>query len=266
MGVLNVTPDSFSDGGRYLDADAAITHAIEMERRGADIIDVGAESTRPGSKGINENEEMSRLLPVLEGLRGKLRIPISVDTQKAGVAQAALAAGAEIVNDVSALRADPEIAVVVRRFRAGIVLMHMRGKPRTMQQGPFARDVMRDVAAGLRAAVVRAHKAGIEKSRILIDPGLGFGKRYTQNLKLLARLPELATLGYPLVVGPSRKAFIGWVLACGDQPRPPQERLWGTAATVASAILGGAHIVRVHDVCEMADVARVAEAIARAGV
>ncbi len=264
MGVLNVTPDSFSDGGLFLGTQAAIRYALEMERAGADILDVGGESTRPGADPIRAEEELTRVLPVLEGLRGKLHIPISLDTQKATVAEAGIAAGAEMVNDISALRADPALAEVVRRGRVALVLMHMRGTPRSMQRGPFARNVMRDVTAGLRRALRRAAQAGIAKSQLLIDSGIGFGKTYAQNFELLAHLPELARLGCPLVVGTSRKAFVGWALAGKGQPWPPERRQWGTAATVAAAVLGGAHVVRVHDVAEMAEVVRLADAIANA--
>jgi dihydropteroate synthase len=266
MGVLNITPDSFSDGGRFFDAQSAIARAFELERAGADILDIGAESTRPGAAPVTAAEELARVLPVLQALRGKLRIPISLDTQKAAVAEAGIAVGAQIINDVTALRADPALAQVVRRHRVALILMHMRGTPRTMQQGPFARDVMRDVSAGLRAALARAQRAKIDRSRVLLDPGIGFGKSYEQNFELLARLPQLARLGYPLVVGTSRKAFIGWLLGGKkqDQSWPADKRLWGTAATVAAAILGGAHIIRVHDVAEMAQVAPIADAIAAA--
>ena len=263
MGVLNVTPDSFSDGGLFLDTEAAVARAIAMENEGADIIDVGGESTRPGSLGVSAEIEMGRILPVIERLRSKLGIPISVDTSKSAVAEAAAAAGAEIVNDVTALRSDPRIAEVARQRNLGLVLMHMRGTPRTMQKKPFARDVLRDVAAGLRHAVAAAQRAGIAKSQIVLDPGIGFGKSYRQNCELLARLPELARLGYPLLVGTSRKSFIAGVLQQTEsRPGPAAERIWGTAATVAASILQGAHIVRVHDVTEMAQVARVTDALA----
>ena len=257
MGVLNVTPDSFSDGGRYLNPDAAVVRALEIQADGADILDIGGESTRPGSKRISADEELRRILPVLEDLRGQLKIPISVDTTKAEVAEAAAGAGAEIVNDGTALRGDPRLAEVARRRKLALILMHMRGEPRSMQKGPFARDVMRDVTSGLRAAVARARRAGIEKTQIILDPGIGFGKSYAQNFELLARLPELARLGFPLLVGTSRKAFIGQALGGA----PESERAWGTAATVTASILGGAHIVRVHDVAEMAQVARIADGI-----
>jgi dihydropteroate synthase len=262
MGVLNVTPDSFSDGGAFLDTQAAVARALQMERDGANILDIGGESTRPSAVPISASEELSRILPVLEALRGKLRIPISVDTQKSEVAEAALAAGAELVNDVSALRTDPRLAEVCRRAGVPIVLMHMRGTPRTMQQGPFARNVIRDIMAELREAVPRARRAGIPKSRILLDPGIGFGKSYDQNFEILARLPEFARLGFPIVIGTSRKGFLGKALARpGEASLPSDRRLLGSATTVTASILGGAHIVRVHDVAEIASVARVADAI-----
>ncbi len=257
MGVLNVTPDSFSDGGLHLAADAAIARALEMEGQGADIIDIGGESTRPGSEGISVAEELRRILPVLEGLRGKLKIPISVDTSKAEVAEAAAKAGAEILNDVTALRNDPPLAEVARQQKLALVLMHMRREPRTMQKLPFARNVMRDITEGLRRAAALAGRAGVLKSQIILDPGMGFGKSAQQNYEVLARLPELARLGFPLLIGTSRKSFVGRAL--GNVPE--SERIWGTAATVAASILGGAHIVRVHDVSEMAQVARVTDAI-----
>jgi dihydropteroate synthase len=263
MGVLNVTPDSFSDGGLFLNADAAVAQALAMERAGADIIDVGGESTRPGSLGVSAETELGRVVPVIEKLRGTLRIPISVDTSKSEVAEAAAAAGAEIVNDVTALRNDPRIAEVVRRRKLALVLMHMRGKPRAMQKAPFARDVLRDVAKGLRRAVMVARRAGVAKSQLVLDPGIGFGKSYEQNCELLARLPELARLGYPLLVGTSRKSFISKVLEKSKlRGGAGTERIWGTAATVAVSILQGAHIVRVHDVAEMTQVTRVCDAVA----
>jgi dihydropteroate synthase len=262
MGVLNVTPDSFSDGGAFLDSQAAVARALELERDGADILEIGGESTRPAAVPVSAREELSRILPVLEALRGKLRIPISVDTQKAEVAGTALAAGAEIINDISALRTDPYLAEVARRARVPIILMHMRGTPRTMQRGPFARDVIRDVMTGLRDALARARRARLAKSQLLLDPGVGFGKSHDQNFEILARLPEFARLGCPVVIGTSRKAFLGRALARpGELPLPPSERILGTATTVTASILGGAHIVRVHDVAEMARVARVADAI-----
>jgi len=261
MGVLNVTPDSFSDGGLFLGPGEAVERALALERAGADILDIGGESTRPGAASITAKEELGRVLPVLEGLRGRLKIPISLDTQKSAVAEAAVAAGAEMLNDVSALRSDAALAEVARRHRLPIILMHMRGTPRTMQKRPFARNVLRDVTSGLRAALARARWAGLEKTQIVLDPGIGFGKSFKQNYQLLAHLPKLAALGCPLMLGTSRKAFLGATLARSGAAAPTEERIWGTAATVAASILGGAHIVRVHDVAEMVQVARVTDAV-----
>jgi dihydropteroate synthase len=261
MGVLNVTPDSFSDGSKFYAEEHAIAHALHMESAGADLIDIGAESTRPGSEGISAKEEWKRLLPVLGGLRRLLKIPISIDTQKAEVAETALDAGAELINDISGLRSDPRIAEVAARRRVPLILMHMRGEPRTMQKGPFARDVIEDVLQGLRKSVAIARKVGVAKSQIILDPGIGFGKSFAQNYGVLQKLPQLAKLGYPLLVGTSRKGFLGATLARNGKPASPEERIWGTAATVTASILNGAHIVRVHDVAEMVQVARVADCI-----
>jgi dihydropteroate synthase len=261
MCVLNVTPDSFSDGGKFYGEERAIEHALAMERAGADLLDIGAESTRPGSAGISAEEEWKRLLPVFGGFRRLLKIPISIDTQKAEVAEAALGAGAQIINDISGLKSDPRIAKVAAHHGVPLILMHMRGAPRTMQKEPFARDVIKDVAQGLRASVAKARKAGVAKSQIILDPGIGFGKSFAQNYELLARLPELAKLGYPLLIGTSRKGFLGATLARDGKTAPVEERIWGTAATVTASILRGAHIVRVHDVAEMMQVARVADCV-----
>jgi dihydropteroate synthase len=257
MGILNVTPDSFSDGGLYLDVEAAVAQATALEAAGADIIDVGGESTRPGSAGISAKEEMRRILPVLRKLRGKIRIPISVDTSKAEVADAAADEGAEILNDVTGLRNDPGVAQVAQRRKLGLILMHMRGTPQTMQQAPFARDVIRDVTAGLRRSLTKARNAGVVRSRLVIDPGIGFGKSHEQNCEIIQRLPQLAKLGFPIMLGTSRKSFLGTALKRSDET----DRIWGTAATVAAGILQGAHIVRVHDVAEMTQVARVADVL-----
>jgi dihydropteroate synthase len=264
MGVLNVTPDSFSDGGKFFSQRDAVDGALAMQAAGADILDVGAESTRPGSEEIPAAEEIARLLPVLEALRGRLKIPVSVDTQKAAVAEVALGAGAEMLNDISSLNRDPRLAEVAAHHRVPIILMHMRGNPRTMQKLPFAKNVIRDVLTGLRSSIVKARHAGVAKSQIILDPGIGFGKSYPQNYELLANLPELAKLGYPLLVGTSRKGFLGATLAHNGKSLPPEQRIWGTAATVAASILNGAHIVRVHDVAEMAQVARVTDAVLNA--
>lgn len=262
MGVLNVTPDSFSDGGKFLDASTAIEHALVMERAGADLLDVGGESTRPGSSGTPAKEEIARVLPVLQGLRGVLKIPITIDTQKLEVAEAALDGGAEMLNDISGLRSNPRLAELAAHRRVPLILMHMRGEPRTMQKTGFARDVLKDVMQGLKKSANLARKAGVAKSQIILDPGIGFGKSFAQNYELLEKLPLLAKLGYPLVVGTSRKGFLGATLARDGKPAAPEDRIWGTAATVTESILNGAHIIRVHDVAEMVQVARVADCLA----
>jgi len=261
MGVLNLTPDSFSDGGKFLQVKRAVDHALQMQREGAGVIDIGAESTRPGSLEISAAEELARLLPVLEAIRDRLKIPVSIDTRKAAVAEIAVGAGAAMINDVSGLRHDPRLAEVAARHGVPLILMHMRGTPRTMQRMPFARNVMKDVVNGLKRSVAVARAAGIAKNKIVVDPGVGFGKSFEQNYELLAKLPELAKLGYPLLVGTSRKGFLGKTLARNGKPAAAEGRIWGTAATVTGSILGGAHIVRVHDVAEMAQVARVADTI-----
>ena len=255
MGVVNVTPDSFSGDGLHQDAQAAAERAIEMEQGGADIIDIGGESTRPGAQWISVEEELSRVLPVLKMLRGRLKIPVSIDTSKPEVAEAAAELGAEIINDVTALRCDPRIAAVARWRKMPLILMHMRGEPKTMQSAPFSRDAMRDVVTSLRKSIRVARRAGLAKTQLLLDPGIGFGKSFAQNYELIARLPELARLGFPVLAGPSRKGFIGRTLG----GVPENERIFGTAAAVTACILQGVHIVRVHDVTEMAQVARVAD-------
>jgi dihydropteroate synthase len=260
MGVLNVTPDSFSDGGRFYAARRAIRHALEMERAGADLIDVGGESTRPGSFGISAEEELRRVLPVLKGLKGRLRIPVSIDTVKAEVAEAALDAGAAMINDISGLRFDPRLAEVTARRRVPLLLMHIRGTPATMQKQPFARDLWRELERGLGWSVRQALRAGVKRSQLLIDPGIGFGKSAEQNFAIVRQLGRLAKFRLPIVIGTSRKTFIGKVLGV-----PPEQRAWGTAATVAASILAGAHIVRVHDVAEMVQVVRITDAILQSG-
>jgi dihydropteroate synthase len=257
VGVLNVTPDSFSDGGQYLEPARAVDRAIQLEEEGADIIEIGGESTRPGSARISAEEELARILPVLERLSGSLRVPISVDTYKSQVARAALDLGASIINDVSALRFDPSLARVAQSQGAALVLMHMRGEPATMQQLEPSPDILSEIELDLGRAVRLAEDAGVRRDRIILDPGIGFGKTFEQNLEILNNLDRLARMGLPLMVGTSRKSFIGHLTG-----KPPSERLWGTAASVAAAILKGAHLVRVHDVREMADVVRVADAIA----
>lgn len=253
MGVLNVTPDSFSDGGLYNDPDRAFARAVELEDLGADIIDIGAESTRPGSRRISEEEELRRLVPVLKRLRGKLGVPISVDTSKSSVAARALELGTEIVNDPSGLTFDPHMAKVAVQHDAGLIVNHMRGTPDTWAKlGPLP-DVMAAVAHDLDASVSRARRAGLDKERIVVDPGIGFGKRREQSAELIGRLPELERLGFPIAVGPSRKSFLG--------QETSEEKLFGSAAAVAASVLGGAHIIRVHDVAEMRVVVRVADLI-----
>jgi dihydropteroate synthase len=256
VGVLNVTPDSFFDGGKYVDRQAAVAHAVAMAKNGADLLDIGAESSRPGSLPIDEAEEMRRLIPIVKAVCEAVSIPISVDTTKASVARQALEAGAAIVNDISGLRFDRDMAAVVAETGAGLVLMHMQGTPRTMQQNPVYGDVVQDVKEFFAERIEIAVKAGISTKQIILDPGIGFGKLLGHNLTLLARLRELATFRRPLMVGVSRKSFIGQVLG-----RSVNDRLFGTAAAVAVAVAQGAALVRVHDVAEMKDVVRMVWAI-----
>ncbi|MGA8074777.1 MAG: dihydropteroate synthase [Candidatus Acidiferrales bacterium] len=260
MGVLNLTPDSFSDGGKFFSLNRAINAALAMEAAGADILDIGGESTRPGSNAVSPREELARVLPVLNRLSGRLKIPISIDTRRSAIAEAAIAAGAQIINDVTGLRFDPEIAGIACRNHVPLILMHMRGEPRTMQEQPFARDAVRDVLSGLKRSIAIALKAGVPKSQMIVDPGIGFGKSFKQNYELIARLGEIAILGFPILIGTSRKTFLGTTL----DGKPPEDRIWGTAATVAASILAGAHIVRVHDVNEMVQVARVTDKVLEA--
>lgn len=257
MGILNVTPDSFSDGGKYMDPDLAFARAVELEEQGADIIDIGAESTRPGSARVVEGEELRRLVPVLKRLRNQLNIPISVDTYKAAVAEKALEHGAEIINDPSGLTFDPGLAKVAAQHDAGLILNHMRGTPETWAKLPPIPDLMGTLMHDLDAAISRARRAGVERSRVLIDPGLGFGKRKEQNAEILARLPQLARLETPLLVGPSRKSFL--------TKETEEQTRFASAGAMAAAILGGAHVVRVHDVREMKAAASVVDAVLRAG-
>lgn len=261
MGIVNVTPDSFSDGGRFLDARSAIAHGAGLVAQGADLLDVGGESTRPGASPVGVDEELGRVLPVVEGLvsAGDVAVPLSIDTTKAAVAAPVLAAGAAIVNDVSAGRADPEMFGVVADAGAGIVLMHMQGDPRTMQQDPRYDDVVDDVSAFLVARLEAARAAGLPDDALCADPGIGFGKLAHHNLALLARLPELVTrVGVPVLVGTSRKAFLGAIVAAasGRDAPPPAERDDATLATAVWALDRGASVVRVHDVRPVVDAAR----------
>jgi dihydropteroate synthase len=258
MAALNVTPDSFSDGGEFMDPDRAFARAVELEEQGADLIDVGAESTRPGSVRISEAEEWRRLAPVLKRLRNKLSIPISVDTYKSAIAEKALELGIEIINDPSALTFDPDLARTVSNANVGLVLNHMRGTPETWAKLPPLKDAMRTIGAELGASVHRAVHTGVDRKRIVIDPGLGFGKRKEQNAEILAKLGELAGLGLPMLVGPSRKHFLA--------KDSPLETEFAGAAAITAAILHGAHIVRVHDVAAMKPVVEIADEIARAMV
>jgi dihydropteroate synthase len=257
MGILNITPDSFADGGVRMDPDRAAADAAQMIADGADILDVGGESTRPGAPAVPADEEWRRVAPVLERLRGRVSVPVSIDTYKAEVADKALAAGATIVNDVSGLTFDPDLAGVVARRGAAIVLMHTRGRSSDMYARATYDDVVRDVIRELGERGAAARAAGIDESRIVYDPGIGFAKRAEHSFEVLARFSEFAALGRPLLAGPSRKSFLK--AAIGDVPAPA--RVWGTAAAVTAAVLTGAHIVRVHDVAEMTQVVRVADAI-----
>ncbi len=303
IGVLNVTPDSFSDAGRYLAPERAIEHGLELARQGADWIDVGGESTRPGSKPIPAEEEMRRVLPVIRGIRRQMRsVPISIDTTKAEVAEQAIQAGATVINDVSGLRFDSRLAEVARRHRTPLILMHIRGRPETMQQRPFARSIWRSVNAGLARSIRRARACGVRRSQLIIDPGMGFGKSRRQNLEILAQLDRLRRFHLPILVGTSRKSFVQ-AIAAGERlkssrgkkrpaifwpltdvgagsSRPLEGGLsrWsrealpypyldlGDAATVAATILGGAHIVRVHDVAAVLPAVRIADALLAASI
>ncbi len=260
MGILNVTPDSFADAQACRDPAAAADLALAMEADGADLVDIGGESTRPGAEPVTAQEELARVLPVVRGLARRLRIPISVDTYKADVARAVLDEGAAIINDVSGLHDDPALARAVAERGAALVLTHTRGRPKTMDAEAVYEDLMAEVGAELAASVAAAAAGGVARDRVIVDPGIGFAKRPAHSYGVLARLPALANfLDRPLLVGPSRKSFLRDAVG----PRPPVERDWGTAAAVTAAVLLGAHIVRVHAVAEMAQVVRVAEEIRR---
>jgi dihydropteroate synthase len=256
MGIVNITTDSFYDGGRYAGHEQAVAHALELIEQGADLLDLGAESTRPGAHPVSEEDEMARLIPVVTELARRTTVPISIDTTKSKVARSALDAGASIINDVSALQQDREMAEVVARSGAGLVLMHRQGTPRTMQEAPTYGDVVAEVARFLAERMQAAEEAGIAKSHIVLDPGIGFGKLLIHNVSLLDQLSTLARLNRPLLIGLSRKAFIGHLT-----DRPVDQREWGTAAAVALAVDRGAQILRVHDVGMMKDVVKVAAAV-----
>jgi dihydropteroate synthase len=256
MGVLNVTPDSFSDGGNFLKLDDALRQGMKMVQEGADMIDVGGESTRPGSDPLTLNEELSRVIPVIESLSKRTDVPISIDTYKAEVARRALDAGAQMINDISALRFDPEMKKIAREYEVPIVLMHIKGTPKDMQQNPHYEDVIAEINRYLEESISTARKVGIEKNKIIIDPGIGFGKRLEDNLNILKNLKKFSILGCPVFIGCSRKSFIGMILDL-----PVEERLEGSLAALAVAIMNGANIVRVHDVKESRRVVALVDAI-----
>ena len=256
MGILNVTTDSFSDGGLFFDRGIAINHALEMEAAGADIIDIGGESTRPGSKPVLLKDELNRVIPVIEAVRSASDVCVSIDTYKADVAEKAIKAGANIVNDISGLQFDASMADVVKNNNVPVVIMHIKGTPREMQKDPHYDDLMQEVVAYFQERVEFCHQHGIKKENIILDPGIGFGKRSQDNFELLRELKQIADLGYPVLSGPSRKSFIGLTLDL-----PVEERVEGTAAAVTASILNGAKIVRVHDVQEMKRVVTIADNI-----
>ncbi len=262
MAILNITPDSFSDAGRRIDPEVAVADAVTMVEQGADMLDLGGESTRPGAKPLPLDEEWRRVGPVLAALRPRVTVPISIDTYKAEVARRAFEAGADLVNDISGFTYEPAMAGVVAAAGAAAVLMHNRGRSSAMYAQASYTDVAAEVRAELAERLAAAEAAGVARTRLIVDPGLGFGKRGEQTMEVLARLDALADLGVPVLSGPSRKSFLQ--LALGD--RPPADRVWGTAAAVAASVWHGAHIVRVHDVPEMVDVVRVADAVAAAMV
>jgi dihydropteroate synthase len=259
MGVLNVTPDSFSDGGLFFNEKKAVEHAHRLIEEGADIIDIGGESTRPGSEPVPVEEEIRRTIPVIKAISREIKVPISIDTYKSEVAKHALDAGASIVNDISGLRFDPEMPKVVAEYGVPVIIMHIKGRPKDMQQSTVYEALIPEIMDYIRASILLARNFGILEDRIIIDPGIGFGKTFEHNLEIIKNLKEFTLLGRPVAVGVSRKAFIGKIL--GDVP--PSERLEGTASAVAISIFNGANIIRVHDVKEMAKVAKVADAIKR---
>jgi dihydropteroate synthase len=259
MGILNVTPDSFSEKGTFFDVDAAVRRGMEMAEEGADIIDIGGESTRPGAEPVSSDEEIRRVIPVIEGLAPKVKIPISIDTYKAEVARRALEAGADIVNDISGLRFDPKMAGVAAAHKAPVIIMHIQGTPRDMQLSPTYQSLVREVMTYLEEGIKIAEEAGIPHERVIIDPGIGFGKTLEHNLTIMKNLEAFRTLGKPILIGPSRKSFIGKVTGA-----KVEERIPGTAATIAIGAIKGADIIRVHDIREGVQAARMADAIKNA--
>ncbi len=267
QGVLNVTPDSFSDGGKFNSLDMALAQAHQMVAAGADLLDIGGQSTRPGATTISLDEELNRVIPIVQAIRQgtdaypALAIPISVDTTRVGVAEAAIAAGADVINDISAATFEPEMLGAIARLQVPLMLMHIRGTPQTMQQLTDYRDLIGEIYGFLEERIQAAIAHGIPRSQLMVDPGIGFAKTYEQNIAIFQNLPRFAALGCPILVGPSRKSFIGHIL---NQPQPT-ERVWGTAAACCAAIAGGADMVRVHDVAEMVQVCRVADVMWRKG-
>lgn len=260
MGVLNVTPDSFSNGGKFLSPILAIEHTYKMVEEGADIIDIGGESSRPGSDPVSIEEEVNRVLPIIEALIDNISVPLSIDTYKSKVAQKVLKLGVEIVNDISGLRSDPEMGKIISEYKAFVIIMHMKGTPKNMQDNPYYDNLLEEIIEFFNRQIQFAVNSGIQKNRIILDPGIGFGKRIADNFVLLNSLQKLADLGYPMLVGPSRKSFIGLTLKL-----PPNQRVEGTSAAVTASILNGAKIVRVHDVKEMKRVVTIADLILRNG-
>ncbi len=261
MGILNVTPDSFSDGGRYFKVDKAVEHGLEMARNGADIIDVGGESTRPYSQKVSSNEEMDRVIPVIEALSEELTIPISIDTCKSVVAQESLKAGASIINDISALRFDPHMASIAAQAGVPLILMHMKGTPENMQEDPTYDDLIAEILRFLKDAIERSVKAGIREDLIVVDPGIGFGKTFDHNLKIIRELSRFSSLKRPVLLGTSNKAFIGHIL-----DTEAHERDTGTMATIAAGVMNGAQIVRVHNLRKAVETVKVVDAIKRGSV
>lgn len=258
MGILNVTPDSFSNGGKYFDLKSAVEHALRMEEEGADIIDVGGESTRPGAKKVSLEEELRRVIPVIKKLKRKLSIPISIDSRKSKVVREALEHGASIVNDISGLNYDPAMAKVVADYKVPVIIMHIKGTPATMQKNPYYQDLITEISHYFHRSIAKAHKAGIADNLIILDPGIGFGKRLQHNIEILKRLREFRSLGYPILIGTSRKSFIGEILNLAVQ-----DRLYPSLASFALAICNGADIIRVHDVAAAKQVAGLIDAIVR---
>lgn len=262
MGVLNITPDSFSEKGEFFDRAKAIGHAFKMARDGADIIDIGGESTRPGAGDISVDEELSRVIPVIEAIAGSINIPISIDTRKSKVAEAAIEKGASIINDISGLNHDRDMGLIAAKYGVGLIVMHMKGMPKDMQAKAAYKNLIKEIIDSLKESMDIGKRAGVRETRMIVDPGIGFGKTAEHNLEILNRLGEFKALGRPICVGTSRKSFIGKVLGLDD----PKERLAGTLATLAIAVIKGANILRVHDVKEAVQVARIADSVTRESI